>query len=602
MVQAGLLLLALPVVAQVKFGETSTNLNGTISSGYSATYGNLTPSTHAWTIGGDATLSGSYHSPNFLSFTISPYLNQSSANSDFQSISNASGVDATVNIFNGSKFPGSVTYSKAYNSEGNYAVPGLPDYVTHGDSDSFGINWSENIPDAPSFSAGFQTGNSSYSVYGISNQGNNSFHSTNLHSGYTWAGFNMGAYYVNGGGHSQVPALAAGAPSTEIHSGNSGEGFNVSHLLPWQGSMSGSYNRSTWDSEYLGYNTNGTINLLNAVATVRPRNNLGVSGSASYSDNLAGQLAQSVIGVGGIVPGFNSNQSSNSLDLLGVVGYTPMANLQTDAFVERRTQSFLGQDYGVTSYGGGGTYTHNLAGGTINGSLNLTANAADNSGQDTLGFSASGNYSNIVKGWHLNGSFGYAQNVQTLLITYMNSFYNYSANARRRWGQFNLGVGAGGSNTALTDQPGTANNSQSYNASLAYGIWLTATGTYARSNGQALLTGTGLVPVPIPSPILPSGLVSLYGGESYAFSLSSIPTKKLVIAATFGKSITDTTNNSIFSSNQTNQFNSIVQYRVRKLNFVSGYARLEQGFSGSGLPTEIISSYYMGVSRWFNFF
>jgi hypothetical protein len=279
-----------------------------------------------------------------------------------------------------------------------------------------------------------------------------------------------------------------------------------------------------------------------------------------------------------------------------------MANLQTNGFVERRTQSFLGQDYGVTSYGGGGTYSHNLVGGTINGAVNVSANAADNTGQDTLGFSASGNYSNIVKGWHLTGSFGYAQNVQTLLITYMNSFYNYSANARRRWGQFNISVGAGGANTALTDQPGTANSSQSYNASLAYGIWLTATGTYARSNGQALLTGTGLVPVPIPSPILPSSLVSLYGGDSYAFSVSSIPTKRLVIAATFGKSITDTTNNSILSSNQTNQFNSIVQYRVRKLNFVSGYSRLEQGFSGSGLPTENISSYYMGVSRWFNFF
>ncbi len=77
MMQAGLLLLAVPVVAQVKFGETSTNLNGTISSGYSATYGNLTPSTHGWTIGGDGTFSGSYHSPNFLSFTVSPYLNQS---------------------------------------------------------------------------------------------------------------------------------------------------------------------------------------------------------------------------------------------------------------------------------------------------------------------------------------------------------------------------------------------------------------------------------------------------------------------------------------------------------------------------------------------
>ncbi len=602
MVPAGLLLLAVPVVAQVKFGEASTNLNGTISSGYSATYGNLIPSTHDWTIGGDATFSGSYHSPNFLSFSVSPYLNQSSANSDFQSISNASGVNATVNVFNGSKFPGSVTYSKAYNSEGNYAVPGIADYVTHGNSDSFGVNWSENIPDAPSFSAGYQMGNSSYSVYGLDNQGNNSFHSTNLHSGYNWAGFNMGAYYVNGGGHSQIPALASGEPSTAIQSNNSGEGFNVSHLLPWQGSASGSYNRSTWDSDYLGYNTHGTINLVNAIATVRPRNNLSASGSASYSDNLAGQLAQSVIGVGGIVPGFDSSQSSDSLDLLAIATYTPMANLQTDAFVERRTQSFLGKDYGVTSYGGGGTYSHNLAGGTVNGALNMSANAADNTGQDTLGFSASGNYSNIVKEWHLNGSFGYAQNVQTLLITYMNSYYNYSGNARRRWGQFSLGVGAGGANTALTDQPGTANSSQSYNGNVAYGIWLIASGTYAHSNGQALLTGTGLVPVPIPSPIVPSSLVSLYGGDSYAFSLSSIPTKKLVIAATFGKSNTNTTYNSILSSNQTNQFNSIVQYRVRKLNFISGYARLEQGFSGSGLPTEIISSYYMGVSRWFNFF
>jgi hypothetical protein len=602
MVQAGLLLMAVPAVAQVQFGEASTNLNGTISSGYSATYGNLTPSTHSWTIGGDATFSGYYHSPNFLSFTVSPYLNQSSANSDFQSISDASGVNATVNIFNGSKFPGAVTYSKAYNSEGNYAVPGLADYVTHGNSDSFGINWSENLPNAPSFSAGFQMGNSSYSVYGISDQGTNAFHSTNLHSAYTWEGFNMGAYYVNGGGHSDVPALAAGAPSTEIRTGNSGEGFNVNHLLPWSGSVSGSYNRSTWDSDYLGFTTSGTINLLNTVATVRPRNNLSVSGSANYSDNLAGQLAESVVGVGGIVPAFNTNQSSDSLDLLGTVTYTPMPNLQTDGFVERRTQSFLGQDYGVTSYGGGGTYAHALAGGTLNGSVNVSANAADNTGRDTLGFSATGNYSNIVRGWHLNGSFGYAQNVQTLIITYMNSFYNYSVSARRRWGQFNLGVGAGGSNTALTDQPGTANNSQSYNASVAYGTLLTATGTYARSSGQALLTGTGLVPVPIPSPILPSSLVSLYGGDSYAFSLSAIPTKRLVIAATFGKAITSTTNNSILSSNETNQLNSIVQYRVRKLNFVSGYARLEQGFSGSGRPTEIISSYYMGVSRWFNFF
>ena len=58
----------------------------------------------------------------------------------------------------------------------------------------------------------------------------------------------------------------------------------------------------------------------------------------------------------------------------------------------------------------------------------------------------------------------------------------------------------------------------------------------------------------------------------------------------------------ISSANNNNQFNTLIQYQVRKLNFVSGYSRLEQGFSGTGTKPEIISSYYMGISRWFNFF
>ena len=101
------------------------------------------------------------------------YLNQSRANSNFQSISDASGVNVSANIFGGSKLPRFNQLSKAYNSEGNYAVPGLANYVTHGNSDTFGINWSENLPNAPSFSAGFQMGNSQYSVYGTNDEGNN---------------------------------------------------------------------------------------------------------------------------------------------------------------------------------------------------------------------------------------------------------------------------------------------------------------------------------------------------------------------------------------------------------------------------------------------
>src|SRR3954454_20224144 len=84
---AGVLFPALPMAAQIKLGETSNSANGTISTGYTASFGNMTESTHGWTLGGEATLTGSYYNPNFLTYNISPYLNQSRANSNFQSIS-----------------------------------------------------------------------------------------------------------------------------------------------------------------------------------------------------------------------------------------------------------------------------------------------------------------------------------------------------------------------------------------------------------------------------------------------------------------------------------------------------------------------------------
>ena len=109
LITAGLLLSAIPVASQIRFGETSTSGTGTLSSGYTANYGNMTGSSHGWTVGGAATFTGSFHSPNFLSYNFSPYLNQSRANSNFQSISNASGLNLSANIFAGSKFPGSIT-------------------------------------------------------------------------------------------------------------------------------------------------------------------------------------------------------------------------------------------------------------------------------------------------------------------------------------------------------------------------------------------------------------------------------------------------------------------------------------------------------------
>ncbi len=75
---AVLVLLAAPLLAQVQVGDNlKLNLNGTVSLGYNDTYGNAINSSHGVGFGGTAGLSGSYYNPNFLSFNVNPYFNQS---------------------------------------------------------------------------------------------------------------------------------------------------------------------------------------------------------------------------------------------------------------------------------------------------------------------------------------------------------------------------------------------------------------------------------------------------------------------------------------------------------------------------------------------
>ena len=599
MVLAWLLLLGPPLFAQVHLGDTSTTVNGVVSAGYTADLGNKTSSDHNWLVGGTASFAGSYYNPNFLSYNGVVYLNQSRANSNYQSISNTSGFSVATNIFNGSSFPGSVGFSKSFDSEGSYNLPGVANYVTHGNNDALNLGWSENLPDFPSLTANFLMGSSNYSVYGSNSEGKNNFRSLTLHSSYSLDQFKMGAFYTIGNSHSLIPDLVENGTNLKTSTDTSGEGFNVGHRLPLQGAFALSFNRSTWNASYLGVGNNGTIDIVNTMASVHPSNRFSLSLNANFSDNLSGQVNQSVIASGGTAI-VNTSQSSNSVDLLAVASYTPAPNLQTSAQVERRSQLFMGETYGVTSYGGGASYAHPLLGGSFNASLFATGNTDDKTGDNTVSFTTSSNYSASIGPWSVNAMFSYAQNVQTLLVTYMNSYYTFSGNARRKWGMFSVNAGASGARTGLTAQSGTVNSSQSYRAGIGYGAYLSASGSYSRSSGQALATGAGLISV-TGAPI-PTSLATLYGGESESASLASSPVKGLLVSTTWAQSHANTSTSGNGASTQFNELTSYVQYQVRKLYFNSGYSRLTQGFGGTATSSQTLSSYYFGISRWFSFF
>jgi hypothetical protein len=601
---AGLLLLAVPLAAQIKLGEFSNNASGTISSGYTADYGNQAASDHGWTVGGVTNLTGSFYSPNFINYAISGYLNQSRANSDFQSISDSSGVSATTNIFGGSKFPGAVSYSKGYNSAGNYGIPGISNYVTHGNNDEFGISWSLNLPKKPSLSAGYQLGNDNYSVYGSNDQGTSSFHSLNLRSTYEIAGLDMTGFYAKGGSNSLIPEVISGGANSQIQSGSDGIGAGVSHKLPLQGAVSANVNRSSWNASYEGTTSSGTVDTANMFASMHPASKLTLTGNLDYSDNLAGQLAEAIAGQGAAPPSTLADQNSYSFDSQVSATYIVAQYLQTTFFAERRTQFFESQLYSVNSYGGDAAVSHKLRGGNFSATVTFSGNEGSQSGEDSLGFATNEHYSNEIAGWHLDGSFGYSQNMQTLLVTYLNSSYNFSGSVRRRFGKVGISAGGGGSRTALTDQPGTASSSQDYNASIGYSTLITANGSYSKSSGLALATGAGLISAPVPISALPSDAFIFYGGSSYSAAVSSSPARGFTMSGGYSRSNSDTTGTGAGTANisQNAQYNAIIQYQIRKMGFTSGYARLEQGFGGSNTPPQILSSYYAGITRWFNFF
>ncbi len=625
---AGTILFAVvPAVAQLQVGDNlSMNLNGLVGVGYNDTYGNTIESSHSVNFSGSGTLSGSYYDPNFLNFDFSPYYNQSHANSESKSIFNSSGFEFGSNIFGGSHFPGSVGFSKTWDSQGNFGFPGVPDYTTRGNGQGFTIGWGAFLPGLPSLSATYSDGNSQYSVLGADQNGSNVYHNFNVRSNYSIAGFNLNAAYNLGNANSNVPAVF-GNEAESYSSDNNSFLVGASHNLPMHGSASGSYTHSYVNSNYLGYSFNGTINAVNAAAGINPTQKLSFSASLGYTDNLAGSFYQSLLPpsgaasqaaatgaqpqssgtsgqpqqtTGGVVQ--QSQESSSALYISGYSTYALAPNLQLNFDVQRRTQEYFGKSYGSNLYGAGAVYSRGLWGGFFNGSLNFADNTSDTVAGNALSFATSAGYNRTFSDWFVSGNFSYAQNVQSYLITYMNSFYIYSGNVRHRFGRYVWTATAAGSHSAIVNQPHTGNGGQSYSTSLG-GRRLTASANYTKTNGYGLLSGNGItLPPGLPPGFFPPESLLFYGGSSYSFAMGASPIRHLTLGASFSRADYNTVTGLTSSANHNEQvyFNSY--YQFRKLTFTAGYSRVVQGFSATGLPAANVNSLFFGVSRYFNFF
>ena len=601
---AAVFALAVPLCAQLQVGDNlSMRLNGTLSTGYNGNYGNVTSSDHSIGVGFTGTLAGYYFNPNFLSFSATPYYNQARDSSGSLSISNSSGVTSQVQLFSGSQFPAQISYSKSYNSEGSFDVPGSANYTTHGNSDSLGLGWSERLVGLPSLSVSFQKTGSHNSIYGSDQSATSTGHSLNFNTNYHLAGFGLGASYYLGESSSEIPQLLVGGQQvTSTTAKDNGYTFAASHRLPWSGAIFANYSSSTVDLDYLGTHSNYTVGNFNSAVSFQPTQKLGMSMGMAYSSNLSGSLTQTLLADGAVVSESTQSPPTHAYTFSGGFGYSAATNLRVQGQIERRTQEYNGVSSGATDYSATASYWHYIFGGRINSAVTLQDASIDGSSQNSLGFNATGTFNRKFGKWGMDASINYAQNVETLLVNYTTSQYGYGGSLRRKWGIVNWSLSAGGGSTGLTGQSGTTSQSKSVSTGLGIGHWANMGASYSESSGNGVLTGGGITSSPVPSPTLPATSVLLYGGKSYSYSIGSTPIHRLTLSASYAHSESNTGNSLGGSTNTTKIFTTLSQYQFRKMYFSAGFSQLTQGFTAAGTVPQTISSFYIGISRWFNFF
>ena len=590
--------LSLRTSAQVTVGDNvSMNLNANAGFGYTADYGSTIASDHSINWNGTADLSGSYYSPNFLHFVINPYYNENRANSTSQAITDSSGIDTNVLLFSGSHFPGSVGYSKAWNSVGSFGVPGTANFTTHANSDALDVGWAVNLPEYPTVSVNYTQGKSDYTIYGQSANGNTNFRNLNTHAMYSIAGFNLTGGFTHNQNHSKYPLIETNETQTSQNSGNSFS-FGGSHEIGWHGNAGAHFTHSNFSSEFVQSSYSGAVNTVDANVTTHPQGKLTVASFMTYSDNLVGTLWQNAITAGAVVREGIPGQSSSSFDINGLASYNLTQHLLATGTVERRQQSYFGKTYGSNTLTGTTSYWNHLLGGSLSSVLTLTYSMVDSSGVHTLGMLSSLAYFRRVGAWDLNGSANYFQNTQTTLIGYTNSGFGYTGGVGRKVGMVHWHASAGGSKSLIS---ASGYESQTHNYTTGINVkWFGISGSYSQADGTALYGANGIVPNPNPVG-LPADIVR-YNSHSYGGGVGLNPLKRFTISASLSHAFSDTLNGTQGSHNDTNNGVVRLQYQFRQMWFTAGYSKFKQGFSASTSPPSDINTFYFGAQRWFNFF
>lgn len=599
----GLLLLwALPLVGQISLDGLTVRMTGDVSAGYSGDYGTVGGSSfddHAQSLNGEANAEGYFYNPSFLSFSVSPFYERSQANSESQSVTAGSGYGAAVNLFGGSRFPGSIYTGENWNSSGIFGIPGETGLTTVGSNRNWGIGWSALIPGLPAITAGYASGTGTSSLLGVAGQAVSTSHTFTVNSGYDLLGINLRGQFIHVSNHTNPGILLTGlTPQIGNYSSNTFELTGIRRVPFLRSPLTVSYSRSTYETSTEGLgSSHGTSQSASTGASFNLV--LPLSVNVQYSDNLYGQFLELQNSNGQPLINTIISPTSRMLNTSLYTYHSLFAGIKAAASVVHSEEWGAGPATGLTAVSFTATYgfARGIKGLMINVGAVDYATSSSNSGAVLIGGAS---YNHKIAQWNIGAYANYYQNLDTVGGIATQSSTTYGAHLERRLhNKMYIRFGGSGGRSVFEEVSGNAGQSEGVNASVTWKL-IGASVDYETSDGTTVSTSTGLSTTPLP-PSQVSGLVK-FNGSSEGYSVNASPFRGMTITGSYSTSNNSYVNASgPFSTDQSIVIGQL-SYVYRKLNFVSGYTKTHQIVSSAANPPGTTTSYFFGISRWLKFF
>jgi hypothetical protein len=624
--------------SQINVGETTLSSNALVGFGYSNTMQTNSPDLSSTFVTASGSLNGSYHDPKFLNYNISPYLNQSNLNSNYNSSTFASGINGTANFLSASRTPMQLTYAYAHDSEGTFNVPGqLGSYKTVGNGQDIGFSAAWLSDDLPSLRGSIAHGNSDYEVIGQPGTGTSRNTSANIGSSYEVWDTQLNGSYTKNWSNSDAPLFGSQDRFLQTDVNQSTWQLAGTRQFFGKSSLTGNYSHVNVDDNYANSLVKTSYSTVNSLYTITPVRKLNLNTHVSYSSDLSAQYVSGIIGnpqslstqtnaqaasstSNTTTPGPYLSFTSNYLNYGGGASYHITNGWWVNGTVDRIEQGVQNSNTDISSSdaGVGTVFSHALLGGAFGASYSVTYfwspvlltvdGVASPKTQTVLGQAASASYSHRVLGWTATGSGTYGRGITTVVVGQMQDQYSANASLARQWASWNLNATASYLSSHIENVSIADNSANNYSLSLGRHRW-GVSGTYSRSNGSGFQVGSSIVPV-IPVPTVPGQvpqLLTLYKGESWGAGGTWQPVKRMTIYGSFSHVHYDAMSLAVgASANVSEQGYLRAQYYWRQLIFNAGYSYLQQSLgqpllTGPGSPKNM-QTVFFGVSRRFDFF